>query len=138
MYKGSSDIPRKGAMGEAFPASGHDDPESCEQGAYLFQPDGEKDAYYVDPMTDLVFAWLGRCEILVLALCLPRLADPFVDRHHHRHAGRGDYLWPLMQSQVIYERANESRLSHGTRLGGSHFVFEKSIAHCGGRSYIDL
>ncbi len=38
--------PSFGAIGSAWPASGYDDPESAEQGAYLFQPDGDENAYY--------------------------------------------------------------------------------------------
>ena len=40
------DFPPNGTRGTAFPASGHTDPESCEFGAWLFQPDGEENAYY--------------------------------------------------------------------------------------------
>jgi len=47
--------PRDGAQGIAWPAVGHDDPESAECGAYLFQSDGEDVAYYCDPDRDLVF-----------------------------------------------------------------------------------
>lgn len=55
-YIGACAVPAPGSAGDAFPASGHDDPESVECGAYLFQPDGCEDAFYVDPVTDLVFA----------------------------------------------------------------------------------
>jgi len=43
----------KGRIGNCAPASGHDDPESIEEGAYFFQADGDEDAAYVDPETDL-------------------------------------------------------------------------------------
>ena len=41
--------PARNAEGLAWPAGGYADPESCEQGAYLFQPFGDESAYYVDP-----------------------------------------------------------------------------------------
>ena len=44
---------QKGAKGTAWAASGFDDPNSAEYGAYLFQPDGQPDgdesAYYCNP-----------------------------------------------------------------------------------------
>lgn len=55
-YVGTCAEPAPGTAGDAFPASGHDDPASCEYGAYLFQPDGCEYAFYCDPVTDLVFA----------------------------------------------------------------------------------
>jgi hypothetical protein len=45
--------PAYGVVGEAWPASGYSDPNSCEYGAYLFQPDGCENAYYCDPERDL-------------------------------------------------------------------------------------
>jgi hypothetical protein len=54
-YVGNCMIPGAGTHGEAFPASGHNHSDSVEQGAYLFVPDGQEDAFYVDPNTDLVF-----------------------------------------------------------------------------------
>lgn len=47
--------PPNGSKGIAFAAGGFDDPESAECGAYLFQPDGDENAYYCDPHTDLLF-----------------------------------------------------------------------------------
>lgn len=52
-YIGTCAVPAPGSQGEAWPAPGHDDPESCQYGAYMFQPDGDEHAYYVDPETDL-------------------------------------------------------------------------------------
>lgn len=52
-FKG--DTPEPGSSGVAWPAFGFDDPESAEQGAYLFQADGDENAYYVDPERDLIF-----------------------------------------------------------------------------------
>lgn len=52
-----SQFPRWGSMGLAWAASGFDDPESIEFGAYLFQPDGCRNAYYCDPKKDLVFEY---------------------------------------------------------------------------------
>ena len=52
-YIGDCQIPAPGSQGEASPAPGHDDPESCQYGAWMFQPDGEDGAYYVDPVRDL-------------------------------------------------------------------------------------
>lgn len=52
-YIGDCQVPAPGSVGTCCPASGHDDPESCEEGAYLFQPDGDENAYYVDPQRDL-------------------------------------------------------------------------------------
>lgn len=48
-YLSGSDnsTPKCGAVGFAAVASGHDDPESAEYGAYLFTPDGDVNAYYV-------------------------------------------------------------------------------------------
>lgn len=43
-----TDWPALGTLGIAQPANGYDDPESAEQGAYLFVPDGEEDAAYCD------------------------------------------------------------------------------------------
>lgn len=36
--------PKTGTLGTVQPASGFDDLDSAEQGAYLFMPDGETDA----------------------------------------------------------------------------------------------
>lgn len=47
--------PRFGALGVAVPAGGYSDPDSCEQGAYLFIEDGQEDAAYCDPKRDLEF-----------------------------------------------------------------------------------
>ncbi len=52
-YIGDCAVPAPGSVGTAFPASGHDDPESCHYGAYMFVPDGDENAYYVDPNSDL-------------------------------------------------------------------------------------
>lgn len=52
-YVGNCVVPGPGTIGAAWPADGHDDPESCQYEAYLFQPDGDENAYYVDPVRDL-------------------------------------------------------------------------------------
>lgn len=46
--------PTTGSKGIAYAAHGFDDPESAEYGAYLFQPDGDENAYYCDPERDLI------------------------------------------------------------------------------------
>lgn len=53
VWLGETQVPPPGTHGVAWPAGGFNDPESCEQGAYLFQPDGEERAYYCDPEHDL-------------------------------------------------------------------------------------
>lgn len=55
-YVGTCAIPGYGSIGEASPASGCEDHWSPEHGAWVFVPDGESDAYYVDPERDLQFA----------------------------------------------------------------------------------
>jgi hypothetical protein len=50
-----SEVPARGVTGIAFAAGGFSDPESAEFGAYLFQPDGDENAYYCDPQIDLSF-----------------------------------------------------------------------------------
>lgn len=52
-YIGDCQKPSPGSVGEAWPAEGCDDPESCQYGAWLFQPDGDQDAYYIDPVRDI-------------------------------------------------------------------------------------
>lgn len=52
-YVGDAGTPKVGTLGTAAPAAGHDNPESCAYGAYLFKPDGEEYVYYVDPQVDL-------------------------------------------------------------------------------------
>lgn len=40
-------VPARGSKGEAWPAGGCADPTSAEYGAWLFQPAGDVNAYYV-------------------------------------------------------------------------------------------
>lgn len=51
----NASFPAGGSKGIAFAAGGFDDPDSAECGAYLFQPDGDENAYYCDPERDLIF-----------------------------------------------------------------------------------
>ena len=46
-YCGTCMIPGNGTVGTIYKAGGFYDPDSAEYEAYLFQPDGEEDAYYV-------------------------------------------------------------------------------------------
>lgn len=46
-------MPRAGSKGLAWPAGGCADPTSAEYGAWLFQPAGDANAYYV-PENDLI------------------------------------------------------------------------------------
>ena len=54
IYIGTCQIPSPESHGEAFPASGCCIEGSAEEGAWLFKPDGDEAAYYVDPQRDLV------------------------------------------------------------------------------------
>lgn len=57
IYIGSSNphhIPAPKSRGNAAPAAGCHLAGSVEQGAWLFQPDGDENAYYVDPQRDLI------------------------------------------------------------------------------------
>jgi len=48
-YCGSCMIPEQGTIGDVFEASGFNDHDSIEEGAYMFVPDDDQDsAYYVD------------------------------------------------------------------------------------------
>lgn len=46
--------PAPGTPGTVLPALGHNNPHSVEQGAFLFVPDGQDDAFYCSAQ-DLAF-----------------------------------------------------------------------------------
>jgi hypothetical protein len=46
--------PAPNSRGNAAPASGCHIEGSAEEGAWIFQPDGDESAYYVDPLRDLI------------------------------------------------------------------------------------
>jgi len=52
VWIGDGDIPR-GTAGLCWPCEGFDDPESAQEGAYSFSPDGADYAVYCDPRRDL-------------------------------------------------------------------------------------
>ena len=52
-FIGSGSDPLPGTVGTCGATNGFSDPESAEQGAFWFIPDGSENAYYVDPERDL-------------------------------------------------------------------------------------